>query len=201
MLKATKPEDQIYQRLHDFLVSSGPIDENCWPQTAALFTPIHLNKGEAVKRPDEKQTPIIFVGRGLLRYFFLDDEGQEWNKSFAAEESLSPPIVAKDFGEFPPFGIEALENHTELLIANSQDFQTYQSHQPWLDKICQKLIKDILKQRFLREQSFLQEEAKQRYVKFCSQNPELLNRIPQYHLASYLGISEVSLSRIKKELP
>ncbi len=56
----------------------------------------------------------------------------------------------------------------------------------------------IAEEKYLREYESLLFPATERYKKFCTQNPELVRRLPDYHLASYLGITNVSLSRIKK---
>ena len=48
--------------------------------------------------------------------------------------------------------------------------------------------------------SLLQQKAKERYLDFAKQNPDLVRRVPQYHIASYLGITEVSLSRLRRTI-
>jgi hypothetical protein len=52
----------------------------------------------------------------------------------------------------------------------------------------------------MRERSFLQQTATERYLDFCERHPDLLQRIPQYHIASYLGVTEVTLSRLRSTL-
>jgi hypothetical protein len=59
----------------------------------------------------------------------------------------------------------------------------------------------LLVRKELRTRSLLQQNAKERYLSFLETYPNLADRIPQYQLASYLGITEVSISRIKNALP
>jgi hypothetical protein len=65
-----------------------------------------------------------------------------------------------------------------------------------IERLGRRLIELVLISKMQRERSFLQGDATSRYLDFIKQHPELTQRIPQYHLASYLGITEVSLSRI-----
>lgn len=68
-----------------------------------------------------------------------------------------------------------------------------------VERLGRKIIESILVSKINREHSFLQQSAKMRYIDFQEQHPFLNKRIPQYHIASYLGITEASLSRLINE--
>ena len=69
------------------------------------------------------------------------------------------------------------------------------------ERLGRKLIESLLVRKELRTRSLLQQSAKERYLSFLETYPHLVARIPQYQLASYLGITEVSLSRLKNSMP
>lgn len=78
------------------------------------------------------------------------------------------------------------------------DFVALFEQHPIFDRLGRKLAEWLLIRKELRARSLLQQQAKERYLDFEEQYPDLVKRVPQYHIASYLGITEVSLSRLKR---
>ena len=81
-----------------------------------------------------------------------------------------------------------------------QDFVNLYERDPVFERLGRKFAEWLLIRKELRARSLLQQQAKQRYIAFAQNYPEFVLRVPQYHIASYLGITEVSLSRIKRSL-
>lgn len=69
-----------------------------------------------------------------------------------------------------------------------------------IERLGRKFVEQVLISKMQRERSFLQNDAKMRYLDFLNHFPDLAQRLSQYQLASYLGVSEVSLSRIRNQL-
>jgi len=157
----------------------------------------YKNKAHIVN-PTEENNSIFYIISGLARYYYLTDDGKEWNRAFLSEDMMSTSF-SKDFGWIEPYGIQAIEN-TVVLSANFSDFQSLFDGNPMIERLHRRLIESILITKMNRERSFLQSSAKMRYMDFSEQSPNVFPRITQYHLASYLGITEASLSRIVKEI-
>ncbi|HEX2966736.1 MAG TPA: Crp/Fnr family transcriptional regulator [Syntrophorhabdaceae bacterium] len=140
-----------------------------------------------------------FVISGLLRLFYIDDSGKEINKHFCLEKTVAvayKPFIRREESEIY---IQALED-TKLLVI---DYKTYNmllnSHTCW-ETIARKMAELIFILAQKRESEFLLVDAQQRYQQFMLDYPNLANRISQYHIASYLGITPESLSRIRAHL-
>ena len=160
---------------------------------------ITLEKGEYFLMAGDVPQYIGFVISGLLRLFYIDSDGVEINKHFCVENTLAISYSAFLQREESKFYIQALED-TKLLAI---DYETYvdllDSHICWqivARKLAQMLF--ILKEK--RESEFLLSDARQRYLQFLEDYPNLESRLSQYHIASYLGITPESLSRIRSGL-
>lgn len=160
-----------------------------------LFNAKHINENNYLEKPDADRSTIFFVVSGLARYFYLAEDGKEWNKAFVSTGMMSTSF-SKDFlGRSSPYGIQALED-TTILVANYSDFELLYDKYQMIERLGRKILENILIFKMNRERSFLQDRAEARYDDFIREYPSLLKRIPQYHIASYLGITEASLSRI-----
>jgi len=114
-------------------------------------------------------------------------------------ENMMSTSFSEDAGRIDSYGIQALED-TEVLFTDFINFQSLFDDHPMIERLHRKLLEKILVIKMNRERSFLQSSAKMRYIDFVKQYPNISQRVTQYHLASYLGITEASLSRIISEI-
>ena len=160
---------------------------------------IYLKKNEYFLQAGEIPDRLGYNISGLLRLFYIDDSGNEINKHFVFENSIAVAYNAFLQREESNIYIQALED-TKLLVIN---YKTYNdllnSHICW-QKVARKMAEllTILYQK--RESELLLIDAQERYKKFLQDYPNLVNRISQYHIASFLGIAPESLSRIRTNL-
>lgn len=160
-----------------------------------IFMPKTIPAQDYQEKPGADKSSLFLVATGLVRYFYLAVDGKEWNKAFVTEGSLSTSF-SKDFlGRSSPYGIQALED-TEILLASYSEFESLFENYPLIERLGRKILQTILIFKMNRECSLLQDSAKTRYDEFVEENPMLLKRLPQYHIASYLGVTEASLSRL-----
>jgi len=153
---------------------------------------------EHIISPDEDNSSVFFIVSGLVRYYYLTSDGKEWNRAFLSERMMSTSF-SQDMGKIDPYGIQALED-TTVLIADFSDFELLFDESQMVERLHRKLVESILIKKMNRERSFLQSSAKLRYMDFVKQYSNISQRVTQYHLASYLGITEASLSRIISEI-
>ena len=175
------------------------LTEAQWHQLAAIFEPLRTQRGQHLVLPDEPHQRIYFVGQGLIRIYYAGPEGKEFNKSFIAEGmfggSLSSCLLGRPLG----YGIQALEP-CHLLVAQYEAFAALFDQDPAFERLGRRFAEWLLIKKELREQSFLKESALARYDAFRDQYPDLEQRLAQYHIASYLGIAEASLSRLRRRI-
>jgi CRP-like cAMP-binding protein len=173
-----------------------PDDE--WIHFAKIFQRKTFKKGEFFVLAGNFSTNFGFVEKGLMRYFYTTFEGQDFNQAFKIEKDLIFSFTSMLIGEPSNFSIQALED-TTAYVGNYHDTQAlYSRHSCW-----QELGRRIAEINFIiktkKEEQFLLYGAQERYENFARDYPHLLARVPQMHIASYLGVSPETLNRIIKK--
>ncbi|MDT7838479.1 Crp/Fnr family transcriptional regulator [Aquabacterium sp. OR-4] len=169
---------------------------------AAAARPIQCAAGTPLLRAGEHWTCLYWVARGGLRLYYLDRQGQASNKNFFLDGALLWPLTPTLATQAVDFWIEAVEP-TQLWAVPAAAWQQACTEAPgwpaW-QALERRTLAALLDDKMRREQQFLQCTATQRYQALCAQRPEWLSRLPLRHLASYLGITDVALSRIRRRL-
>lgn len=140
---------------------------------------------------------LFYIRRGLIRLFYTDPAGRESNKAFFWEGYTIWPVAPRDRNENSLFSIGAVEATTILTCPFQILYDTLKQCGQW-EKFALPFAETLVEQKFLREHDFLLLSAAERYKKFAALYPDIVQRIPDYHLATYLGITNVSLSRIRR---
>lgn len=156
-------------------------------------------KNEFLLREGEVCKGTYFVEKGLLRMYSIDKNGKEHIIQFAPEKWLISDRSSLYFNEKSRYFIEAVED-SEVLELKNDFFSNINAAFPNTiennDKLLQKHIRSLQN----RVNSLLADTAEERYMSFIKMYPDLLQRVPQWMIASYLGITPESLSRVRKEL-
>jgi len=158
-----------------------------------------IPKGEYLLQYGEICRNTFFVEKGLLRMYSIDKNGKEHIIQFAPENWLIGDRSSLYFSEKSNYYIEAVEDSEVSVL--SRDFfnkllEEFPNSIEKSDLVLQKHVKSLQD----RINSLLGETAEERYLKFIKMYPDLLLRVPQWMVASYLGITPESLSRVRKEL-
>jgi CRP-like cAMP-binding protein len=198
-LKSATDVFTLFQQMRTALVPWVLFAEPQWDQFASIFRLRTVRDQEHLLLPGASVDELIFICTGLLRVYFLAGDGAEANKAFIAENEFAGPPPATTLDASIIFGIQALEP-TTLLVARYADFVALLDQHPVFGQFQHRLTEWILRRKELRMRSLLQEAAKDRYRDFVERYPELARRVPQYHIASFLGITEVHLSRLRRML-
>ncbi len=175
------------------------LTERQWRTFAGIFEARTLEAGGHLHYPGDSAHKLIFVSRGLLRFYYPAEDGKESNKAFLTEGAFGGALAAASLGLPLIYGVEALEE-TSLLAADLADLSALYDEHPIFDRFGRKLAEHILMRKEVRVRRLLQQSAKERYLALRQAQPTLVKRVAQYHLASYLGVTEASLSRLKREL-
>ncbi|MEN8170125.1 MAG: Crp/Fnr family transcriptional regulator [Pseudomonadota bacterium] len=172
-------------------------DESALESFCNCFKPRKLAASECFIEAGEQSTQFAFVNSGLLRFFYRQENGRELNKSFAAENHFIGAYSAYLSGSPARFTIEALEP-TTLLSASLDRIVELSDQYPCWERFRRLVTEQLYVRKEEREAEFLLDDAEHRYHLFQQRYPGLEERIAQYHVASYIGITPVSLSRIRK---
>lgn len=167
-----------------------------WSDFADAFRDLELGRGEPLALAGDALPDAFFVVEGLLRLYYTDGEGREWNKTFATEGSFTGSIASGLLGVPAPFSIQALEPTVVLAVRWDALEALYDRH-PALERLGRRVAEQIAVKKEMKERAFLEQTPTERYQAFASREPDLLARLPLYHVASYVGVTEVSLSRIR----
>lgn len=156
------------------------------------------NKAFYLKK-DQVQKEMSFLYQGLLRSFYIDDKGSEITIQFIREGEYVADYIAFITQKPTKFYIQCIEpcilvNISFLTIQDAYfNFKNFENYG-------RKIAEAILVNKQNRIESFLFQNAENRYLNFIKHNPSLINRISITHLCSFLGIERQSLTRIRKKL-
>ena len=162
----------------------------------AAFFPWSCGKGEHFAVVGEKSNRLGFVCRGIMRAYHSSPEGSEYTKTIFEEGVFVAPLAALTTGGPSPISLQALEP-LELLVADyTRVEELYRRHHP-LAEMARRVIQMEWVKKEVREIRMVTLSAEERYDIFLEEHRGLEARIPWYHIASYLGITPVALSRIR----
>lgn len=178
----------------------APLSQECTDALLKILRPKSIAKNEYYLREGVIPKTICFIKKGLLSYFFTADNGDIVIKRFFTEHSFvssTSALIRKAPGLF---NIYALED-TEILEYDATAFSDLVNKFPDLAMFYIRYMeKNWIVDKEEAEITLKYQTAKQRYLKFINDNPDLIRRLKQYHIASYLGVTPTQLARIKKEL-
>ncbi|MDP5156971.1 MAG: Crp/Fnr family transcriptional regulator [Flaviramulus sp.] len=158
-----------------------------------------IESGIQLVKLGEVPTKVYFVISGVVRCYICTESGKEFNKNFYLPNSFLGSLTAL-----------ITKKPSNLVFETLTSCKLYEIDFNKLMQMCKKshelslLYSSILEYIYIKYEKRLVElislDAKDRYLELKSQIPDLDNLIPQYHIASYLGITAVQLSRIRKKL-
>jgi CRP-like cAMP-binding protein len=155
--------------------------------------------GEWVVEAGQPVGRIGFLVEGLARYYYLTREGREFNKSFALPGQPLTSVIALVTGQPSPFFIQALDACECFFLGYDALVTLCDQHREW-ERLARHLLEQLAIKKERREADFLLRSPQERYLQFLKEFGDVANRVPNYHIASYLGITEVALSRIRRRL-
>jgi CRP-like cAMP-binding protein len=161
-----------------------------------------FERGQALLRAGEHWRHLWWVERGALRLYYLDRDGAESNKNFFLDGALCWPITPTLRQQPVMFHVEPMEDSVVWALPFPADASAPLPSTGWASwaALEHRALCTLLDGKMQREQQFLQLSARQRYARLLEQHPQWAERIALKHLASYLGVTDVSLSRLRSEM-
>lgn len=165
---------------------------------SALLSKTYYENNKYFVKAGDIHRKAAFVQDGLFRLYYLDHRGKEYTKNFMQSGSLISPLNSLLRGQPSNLYIQALKESTLLEIDFDDWLKLVDSHICW-----QIAYRKILEQAYLekekRETDLLVYNAARRYANFLREFPDLVKYVKQHHIASFLGMSPETLSRIKSK--
>ncbi len=188
----------MYDQLQTFTAGYISLTSLKWAEILPYFQPLNILKGDFIVREGETTSYIYFINAGLFRIFYLKD-GIETNRYFASENEFATTLTSF-LTQQPTFeNMQALENSFVLKLHYDSLQLIYKVHPAW-ESFFRQLLQEAYIGMAKRIESFITKSAEERYSDFIKLNPHLLQRVPQQYIATYLGITPVSLSRIRGQI-
>jgi CRP-like cAMP-binding protein len=156
-----------------------------------------VKKGTVLLKEGQHSKESYFVLKGCIRTYYIID-GEEKTTAFYTEmEAFTPPcVINKTPSEYYTSCIE----DSILLISNSDMEAEVNSKFPKFDLMCKKLSEELLAKQRIDFDEFKTSSPEERYLNLLQKRPDLIQRVPQHQLASYLGIKPQSLSRLRARI-
>jgi CRP-like cAMP-binding protein len=156
-----------------------------------------VKKGTTLLKEGQKSKESYFVLKGCIRTYYIID-GEEKTTAFYTEmEALTPPCVISQTPS--EYCVSAIEDAI-LLISNSDMEAEINSKFPKFEMMCRRLSEELLAKQRVDFDEFKTSSPEQRYQNLLQKRPDLIQRVPQHQLASYLGIKPQSLSRLRARI-
>lgn len=182
--------------LYNFLYTISPIQENTWNEVKKLFTEHSLKKGEYFLQEGEVAKNFGFLKQGVVRAFYRNNEGVEYNKHFFTKNNMIGGYSSL-VTQLPNTINQQALTDCDLLIGNYRKLIDLLDKHQDLERLLRKIAEHYFVDKEKREVEIVLLEANKRYAIFQREYPQLEQLIPQYHIASYLGITPTQLSRIR----
>lgn len=184
------------ENLYTFFNNLHPIPPKEWEKIQAEFKERSFKKGETLQSANVLPTHLFIITKGLAKASYLGDEGKEFIKSFFSEMDIASAYIEVLRNIPSRVEISAMEDVEAVSFPFKRIKELYNEHPCW------NALGRILAEKFFimkeqREYEFLMLDAKARYENFLKYFGHIEKRISNNQVALYLGITPVSLSRIK----
>lgn len=189
----------MYEQLATYIGQKIKVSAEELETILSYFKILKPKKNELLLTHGQSSQRTFFVGKGCLRIFFINEEGQDATRYFAFENEFATALTSFITGDPSMEFIQAIE-HTELLYISHRDFYHLLDIIPQWEKFYRNYLEYAYVNNTNRLMSFITMDAKERYRQLLDQNPIVVRRLPNKTVASFLNISQETLSRLKSKI-
>jgi CRP-like cAMP-binding protein len=190
----SEPRQLLSNRLKEIV----NFDDTTLAKLLNAFELKHFDKGYHYAKTGEYSKRMGFVVKGILRAYHRTEEGGNYNKTLFTEGFFVGAYSSLVSGHKNLMNIQCLTN-VSLLEASYTDVVTLYDDYPMVERLSRIIAEQYFVNKERREIQLVTLDASERYELFRQNNPDIEQRIPQYHIASYLGITPTQLSRIRAQ--
>jgi CRP-like cAMP-binding protein len=176
-----------------------PLSESEADLIASFLQVRKIRKNQLLVEPPYPSSAEHFISKGCFRSYYLDNDGIEHTLSFAIEGWWMTDLQSFFTGEPAKYHVESLEEGQVFMLKKEHLEELYLKI-PVLNIYFRKLYQNAIVSQTERLLNVLSTTADERYIRFIAKYPALEKRLPQYLIASYLGVTPEFLSKIKSRI-
>jgi CRP-like cAMP-binding protein len=183
--------------VHAYLNRISPVSPQTWGAIAPLFERFKVEKGTYFAQAGEVAHNAGVLEAGIIRAFYCTAAGTEYNKHFFEAPSFFGAYASLLTGAPTHIQLQALTPCTGWTVRYAA-LQALEPEWPELERLARRWAELLYVAKEQREVEIVLLQAEQRYQLFRERHPTLEQLVPQYHIASYLGITPTQLSRVRR---
>jgi CRP-like cAMP-binding protein len=183
----------------DYILQFGDLNKQQTELITSKATRLELKKDEYFSEAGKIPRQVGFVLEGIFRFCYYNNKGEEITNYFINDNSF---VI-----DYQKFGAQIISSEyiqavtdCKILVFSKKDWDGISNTIVGWDKIEAKIYQKCMTEAIERRSPLVSEDATTRYLSFIEKFPTLVNRIPLSYIASYLGITQQSLSRIRKNI-
>ncbi len=186
-------------KFKQFLNNISPITDNEFTDTIAYFSEQHLQKGDFFIKQDKVCRHIAFILKGTLRTYYINAKAEETTSCFCTENNLATSYKSFILQQPSNLILQAIED-TQLLVIDYENLQKlYIKSAVW-----QSIGRAVAEREYIVMEQYASilnnETAKEKYLRLLNEQPTILQKASIEDIASYLGVTRRTLSRIRQEI-
>lgn len=189
------PFNQLYQ----FMNTISPISAADWEVACTILSVKSIDPYQIIFSPNSVFNYLLFINSGLVRTYYIAEDGRDITFQIYEENSFAVDYSSFVNREPSRLICETLE-HSDIVYIPYLELQRLYQMLPSFVVFGKMAAEQAYTRAYNRAMSLLTETAQQRYESLVQDRSSLLQRVPQYYIASYLGITPQSLSRIRREI-
>lgn len=182
-----------------YLLQFSSLNQRQLDLIAGKATTLSLRKETYLLEAGQVARQVAFVLEGVIRICYYDNKGDEITRNFIDEHRLATDLRGLEYGLASSEYLQAVTDCRLLVFAKREWDELAHTIAGWND-IMNRVTAQHLREKLARISPMVAQDATTRYRGFLENYPRLANRIPLAHLASFLGITQSSLSRIRRTI-
>lgn len=186
-------------KIKSFLNQISPLSQEAFQLMSACFSKRAYKKNEYFVKDGQYVHQFGILEEGITRGFYRSDDGVEYNKAMNQAISLIGPYTALITHGVNKINVQCLTD-CSIWVAKYQELDQLCYDIPEIERLSRKMLEQLYVKKEKRELEMALKNSTERYEIFKSEYPGVEGRIAQYHIASYLGITPIQLSRVRRAL-
>jgi CRP-like cAMP-binding protein len=188
----------VFSIFQNYIQNRVNITEAELQRIEAICTIKKLRKKQYLLQEGDVWKHYAFIVQGCLRTYTVDDKGMEHILSFAIEKWWAGDRESLLTGSPSKFNVDAIEDSVVLLM-NKADYEAAIKEIPAMNELAMGISEKSFIAAQKRIHAAISYTAQEKYLNFIEQYPDFALRVPQHMIASYLGISAETLSRVRNQ--
>ncbi len=187
------------EKFKQFLKKISPITDSEFVDTIFYFTEQNLKKGDFFVKQDKVCRNIAFILKGTLRVYYINEKAEEITSCFCTENNLTTSYKSFILQQPSNIILQAIED-TQLLVINYENLQKLYAR----SAVWQTIGRSVAEREYIVMEQYASvlnnETAKEKYLRLLKEQPNVLQKASVEDIASYLGVTRRTLSRIRQEI-